>query len=79
MWSLLSFLFFRISDKFSFLADGDLYSGTVADFQGTIPLIFRQPLKTDHNDYNQLNGKVGFPVLWACNGLNLVVEYYVCD
>ncbi|XP_045121085.1 semaphorin-1A-like isoform X7 [Portunus trituberculatus] len=35
--------------------DGELYSGTVADFQGTIPLIFRQPLKTDHNDYNQLN------------------------
>ncbi|KAG0710478.1 Semaphorin-1A [Chionoecetes opilio] len=35
--------------------DGELYSGTVADFQGTIPLIFRHPLKTDHNDYNQLN------------------------
>ncbi|XP_069983915.1 semaphorin-1A isoform X3 [Penaeus vannamei] len=35
--------------------DGELYSGTVADFQGTIPLIFRQPLKTDHNDYKQLN------------------------
>lgn len=35
--------------------DGDLYSGTVTDFQGTIPLIFRDPLKTDHNDYNQLN------------------------
>lgn len=35
--------------------DGELYSGTVADFQGTIPLIFRHPLKTDHNDYKQLN------------------------
>lgn len=35
--------------------DGELYSGTVADFQGTIPLIFRQPLKTDPNDYKQLN------------------------
>lgn len=35
--------------------DNQLYSGTVADFQGTIPLIFRDPLKTDHNDYKQLN------------------------
>ncbi|KAG7164856.1 Semaphorin-1A-like [Homarus americanus] len=35
--------------------DGELYSGTVADFQGTNPLIFRSPLKTDHNDYKQLN------------------------
>ncbi|XP_068228414.1 semaphorin-1A-like isoform X3 [Palaemon carinicauda] len=44
--------------------DNELYSGTVADFQGTIPLIFRHPLKsehnehtlkTDHNDYKQLN------------------------
>ncbi|KAK3863098.1 hypothetical protein Pcinc_031091, partial [Petrolisthes cinctipes] len=35
--------------------DGELYSGTVSDFQGTSPLIFRDPLKTDHNDYKQLN------------------------
>ena len=37
---------------------GELYSGTVADFQGTIPLIFREPLKTDHNDLKQLNGEL---------------------
>ncbi|CAL4068346.1 unnamed protein product [Meganyctiphanes norvegica] len=35
--------------------DGHLYSGTVADFQGITPLIFRDPLKTDPNDYQQLN------------------------
>ncbi|CAL4159472.1 unnamed protein product [Meganyctiphanes norvegica] len=35
--------------------DGSLYSGTVADFQGVTPLIFRETLKTDHNDYKQLN------------------------
>ncbi|XP_066967256.1 semaphorin-1A-like isoform X5 [Macrobrachium rosenbergii] len=44
--------------------DNELYSGTVADFQGTIPLIFRHPLKQEHNehalktdpnDYKQLN------------------------
>ncbi|CAL4114259.1 unnamed protein product, partial [Meganyctiphanes norvegica] len=35
--------------------DGHLYSGTVADFQGITPLIFREPLKTDPNDYQQLN------------------------
>ncbi|XP_076068284.1 semaphorin-1A-like isoform X3 [Oratosquilla oratoria] len=36
-------------------ADGELYSGTVADFQGTNPLVFRDPLKTDHNELIQLN------------------------
>lgn len=35
--------------------DGELYSGTVTDFSGTNSLIFREPLKTDSNDYNQLN------------------------
>ncbi|KAL7639028.1 UNVERIFIED_CONTAM: hypothetical protein RMT77_010562 [Armadillidium vulgare] len=37
-------------------ADGHLYSGTVVDFQGMIPLIFRDPLKTEPSDYKQLNG-----------------------
>ncbi|KAF2352733.1 Sema domain [Trinorchestia longiramus] len=36
-------------------AEGELYSGTVADFQGTTPLVFREPLKTDHNDIKILN------------------------
>ncbi|CAL4130456.1 unnamed protein product, partial [Meganyctiphanes norvegica] len=35
--------------------DGALYSGTVADFQGVTPIIFREPIKTDHTDYKQLN------------------------
>lgn len=35
--------------------DGELYSGTVADFQGTSSIIIRSPLKTDHNEYTQLN------------------------
>lgn len=35
--------------------DGELYSGTMTDFHGTKPLIFRDPLKTDQNDYTQLN------------------------
>ena len=36
-------------------AEGELFSGTVADFQGTTPLIFRSPLKTDNTDVRQLN------------------------
>ncbi|CAL4112675.1 unnamed protein product [Meganyctiphanes norvegica] len=35
--------------------DGDLYSGTVADFQGITPLIIKDNLKTDPNDYKELN------------------------
>ncbi|CAL4126343.1 unnamed protein product [Meganyctiphanes norvegica] len=35
--------------------NGDLYSGTVADFQGITPLIIKDDLKTDPNDYKQLN------------------------
>ncbi|CAL4176126.1 unnamed protein product [Meganyctiphanes norvegica] len=35
--------------------DGKLYSGTVGDFQAMTPLINRDQLRTDHNDYKQLN------------------------
>lgn len=35
--------------------DGQLYSATVADFSGSDPLIFREPLRTEQYDLNQLN------------------------
>ncbi|CAL4068234.1 unnamed protein product [Meganyctiphanes norvegica] len=35
--------------------NGDLYSGTVADFQGITPLIIKDNLKTDPNNYKELN------------------------
>lgn len=36
-------------------ADGSLYVATVADFSGTDPLIYRDPLRTQQYDFKQLN------------------------
>lgn len=41
----------------------------MTDFSGTNSLIFRQPLKTDSNDYNQLNGKV-MPALFCADKIH---------
>jgi semaphorin 6 len=41
----------------SLISDGQLYSATVADFSGTDPLIYREPLRTERSDLKQLNGK----------------------
>ncbi|KAG8232770.1 hypothetical protein J437_LFUL012909 [Ladona fulva] len=35
--------------------DGDLYTGTVADFSGTDPIIYREPLQTEQYDSMSLN------------------------
>jgi hypothetical protein len=40
----------------SLISDGQLYSATVADFSGTDPLIYREPLRTERSDLKQLNG-----------------------
>jgi len=40
-----------------FVSDGQLYTATVADFSGTDPLIYREPLRTERSDLKQLNGK----------------------
>lgn len=37
--------------------DGELYSGTVADFSGMEPIIYREPLQTEPYDSMTLNGK----------------------
>ena len=36
---------------------GDLYAATVADFSGSDPLIFKNPLRTKQFDQANLNGK----------------------
>ncbi|PSN57450.1 Semaphorin-1A [Blattella germanica] len=36
-------------------SDGQLYAATVADFSGTDPLIYREPLRTERSDLKQLN------------------------
>jgi hypothetical protein len=38
------------------ISDGQLYTATVADFSGTDPLIYREPLRTERSDLKQLNG-----------------------
>lgn len=45
--------------KFCYLfADNELYSGTVADFSGSDPIIYREPLQTEQYDSLSLNGEL---------------------
>lgn len=37
--------------------NGELYTGTVADFSGMDPIIYREPLQTEQYDSMSLNGK----------------------
>lgn len=41
----------------SFVVDNDLYTGTVADFSGMDPIIYREPLQTEQYDSMSLNGE----------------------
>lgn len=36
--------------------DNELYTGTVADFSGSNPIIYRKPLQTEQYDSLSLNG-----------------------
>lgn len=53
----------KIAEKFQqklftfFVSDGVLYTGTVADFSGMDPIIYREPLQTEQYDSMSLNGK----------------------
>lgn len=38
--------------------DGELYTGTVADFAGMDPIIYREPLQTEQYDSMSLNGEL---------------------
>lgn len=40
----------------SIYAGDQLYSGTVADFSGSDPLIYKEPMRTERLDFKQLNG-----------------------
>ena len=40
------------------ILDGELFVGTVADFSGMDPLIYREPLRTEQYDATNLNGKI---------------------
>lgn len=42
---------------FILVTDNELYAGTVADFAGTDPIIYREPLQTEQYDSMSLNGK----------------------
>lgn len=39
-----------------YFADNELYSGTVADFSGSDPIIYRETLQTEQYDSLSLNG-----------------------
>lgn len=52
---LKSVSFFKSQPPLSPLTDGQLYSGTVADFSGGDPLIYRKPQRTEQYDLSQLN------------------------
>lgn len=43
---------------FLLFTDNELYSGTVADFSGSDPIIYREPLQTEQYDSLSLNGKL---------------------
>ena len=43
---------------FVYIIDGELFVGTVADFSGMDPLIYREPLRTEQYDATNLNGKI---------------------
>lgn len=39
------------------VSDGDIYTGTVADFSGMDPIIYRESLQTEQYDSMSLNGE----------------------
>ena len=41
-----------------YFSDGELYSGTVADFSASDSLIIKDNLRTEQYDFKQLNGKI---------------------
>jgi Sema domain len=46
-----------IGENFLIWTDGELYAGTVSDFSGLDPMIYREPLRTEQYDLKHLNGK----------------------
>ncbi len=56
--SLVDLFLFLYLIVFLFILDGELFVGTVADFSGMDPLIYREPLRTEQYDATNLNGKI---------------------
>lgn len=54
--SLFSLIAVLIIVCFLSFPDNELYSGTVADFSGLDPIIYREPLQTEQYDSLSLNG-----------------------
>lgn len=62
----------------SHISDGQLYTATVADFSGTDPLIYREPLRTERSDLKQLNGNYFDPFKLSCKHVH-EVESFRCS
>lgn len=59
-WIISNGIFFinPFLNVLSYSTDNELYSGTVADFSGSDPIIYREPLQTEQYDSLSLNGKL---------------------
>jgi len=66
----------------SIYAGDQLYSGTVADFSGSDPLVYKEPMRTERLDFKQLNGmhltaRTTDPNMTKqCNDRDLFVNFY---
>lgn len=65
------------------VADGDLYTGTVADFSGMDPIIYRESLQTEQYDSMSLNGEYCTTSVMFCffdGGLSVIlfVTIFTC-
>lgn len=64
-------------------SDGELYAGTVSDFSGLDPLIYRDPLRTEQYDFKHLNapnfvGSLSFGDYVYFFFRETAVEYFNC-
>lgn len=66
--------------SFSSFADNELYSGTVADFSGSDPIIYREPLQTEQYDSLSLNGMIVVLVFYfSLTKFVCWSKYFQCD
>lgn len=57
---IFKIFFFNFETRLKWIVnhlDNELYSGTVADFSGSDPIIYRETLQTEQYDSLSLNGK----------------------
>lgn len=77
LWTIFRKFHFENHHISLLFSDNELYSGTVADFSGSDPIIYREPLQTEQYDSLSLNGdnisveRVPLQERWRWNGKRL--------